>query len=339
MIIRRISTHDTFDWEQAEAGLPSGHLIHSKRFREHYFDDSQDYSSLWGAFDESTLVGILAIEEIGCTTGTSPLRLSVGTNFYSFRAGVGVPLYQHWLKQTGWTLTFGGSKDFHNFITNAPNAFRVDIPHFVANRWHDTDGSLGIRNIAKRVSNLIHPHSFSVSKRIRKHLQEHGWGTSTVTPVSRFHTPIQWNEPFSGLRQDAGIDYLNWRFGKAPDVYQLFEIRDNSKLRGNIVLSESPNRIIVAFSQASTSCDALYSSLCAIQEITSTSGSRKEIYLACCNRDLQQTLDRIGFSLATYKRPLVILGASETIKLPKELDGWHVDFDIGDNGFRYLFHH
>jgi hypothetical protein len=339
MIVRKITQNDSDSWSQIHNHLPADHLLHSRRFTDHYFNDAQANSSLWGAFHDSALAGIIGIEEIDCTTGESQLRLAVGTNFFSFRPGAGVILYQHWVKQTGWTLTFGGSQDFHNFITNAPNAFRVDIPHFVANRWYDTDNSLSIRNIAKRASNLIRPRNFSLAKRISNHLQEHGWSTPTATPVSQFQTPIQRNEPLSGLRQDVGIDYLNWRYGEAPGIYRLFEIRDNSRLLGNIVLSESTNRIIVAFSQASTSRDALYGSLRAVQEITTSEGSHKEVYLACCNRDLQQKLGQIGFSMATYKRPLVILGASEIIKLPAQLDSWHIDFDIGDNGFRYLFHH
>jgi len=339
MIVRKINQNDDDSWSQIRKNLPTAHLLHSQSFTNHYFDDNQTNSSLWGAFHDSTLAGIIGIEEIDFTTGEAQIRISAGTNFFSFRPGAGVILYQHWVKQTGWTLTFGGSKDFHNFITNAPNAFRVDIPHFVANRWHNTDDSLGIRNIAKRASNLIRPHSISVSKRICSYMQEHGWSTSTVMPVSRFQTPIQWDEPFSGLRHDAGIDYLNWRYGKAPNSYRLFEVRDNSKLLGNIVLSESSTRIIVAFSQASTSRDALYSSLRAIQEITNKPDSRKEVYLACCNHDFQQVLSQIGFSPTNYKRPLVILGASQTIKLPEQLDDWHIDFDIGDNGFRYLFRH
>jgi hypothetical protein len=44
----------------------------------------------------------------------------------------------------------------------------------------------------------------------------------------------------------------------------------------------------------------------------------------------------IGFCEASYRRPFVILGAESTPDLSTEIDDWHVDFDIGDNGVRYL---
>lgn len=339
MIVRRISVHDDVTWEELRGRLPDNHLLDVRRFSEHYFSDSQTNSSLWGAFHDSTLAGIIGLEEIDCTTGNLPIRLTVGTNFMSFRPGAGVILYQHWLKQTGWTLTFGGSQDFHKLAKNAANAFRVDIPHFVANRWYNTDRSFGVKNIAKRTRNLIRAGHFNVPKRIKSCLKRAGWQTTSVVQVKQFHDHVAWQEDFLGLRQDASIEYLNWRYGQAPGVYKLFEVRTNSKLLGNIVLSESTNRIVVAFSQAPTARDALFSSLRAIEDLTATAGPRKEVYLACCNSDLQQILTGIGFTEAAYRRPLVILGATETARLSKTLHDWHIDFDIGDNAFRYQFHH
>lgn len=318
--------------------LPPVHGLRYADFVDHYYGAS-DFCRLHLMLDDADrCIGCVGVEKMPFETPSGPVTVGFGSNYHAFESGAGGILFLHWVRQCGLGVNFGGSPDAHRIIDHQKwtRYAGIETMHLNAAYAQSPDDAFW-----KRTAKNLLAHSPLRTRIDRRSLaiQSETERRVEVIPETRATADLlDFESPFA-VRFAPDVDYFNWRYATNLSFarYHLLRIVADGDSSGYVVLSEQPNRVLVAHCDA-TSPEILSQGIIAsLGSVCRGRLSGTGVVATTSHPVLKQTLLDFGFRTRRNGRGLAIGGLGKQPPFPADTSNWLINEDWGDNGLRAPF--
>ena len=307
-----------------------------------YYYGTRAACKLYMYYSESgDVMGTLGRELVRFEYESREVKLRIASNWYALRIGVGGKLLIHSAQSNpdSVSLTFTGSRDtiailtrqkwifvpgVRGYFLNNPFSLRHDEP-----LWRKTVKSV-LRSVTRRrIASFAAqiPAHISAEMKVR---EEFSYGPDLLPVKSAFR-----------FRMAPDADYLNWRYSLTlPFIrYRLFRITRRDANSGYVILSDFPEKIIVAQCDGEDPTTLAYGVLLSILEAGRTDARPRTVFLACSHREMKNIFKDFGFRPQRGgDLPFAFRRQPPQMETALGTHDWLVNFDWGDNGVRAPFH-
>jgi hypothetical protein len=307
-----------------------------------YYYATRDACKLYLYYSESgEVLGTLGRELARFEYNSREVNLRIASNWYSLRIGIGGKLLIHSVQSNpdSVALTFTGSRDTIDILTRQKWIFMPGVRGYFLNNpfrlrpsepfWRKTVKSV-LRSVTRR-------KIASFAARIPAHIsaeiivrEEFSYGPDLLPVKSAFR-----------FRLAPDADYLNWRYNLSLSFmrYRLFRIRRRETTCGYVILSDFPEKIIVAQCDAEDASTLAYGVLLSILEAGRTDARPRTVFLACSHQEMKNIFVDFGFRPQRGgDMPFAFRRQPPQVETSLGTHDWLVNFDWGDNGVRAPFH-
>jgi hypothetical protein len=306
-----------------------------------YYYATRDACKLYLYYSDSgKVIGTLGRELARFEYDSRSLTLRIGSNWYSLQRGVGGELSQHSARSnpasTG--LMFSGSADTLAILHHHKWIFMPGIRGYFLNnpcslypgepRWRTTAKAVVRRVARRRIS--------SFAGRIPAHV------STEVTVREEFcYAPdlLPARSPFR-FRLAPDAEYLSWRYHLSlPFIrYRLFRILCRGAKSGYVILSDSPEKIIVAQCDGEDATALAYGILLSILEAGGKDEEPRTVFLACSHQKMKTIFEEFGLQEQRGgDLPFAFRTQPPQMETGLGTSDWLVNFDWADNGVRQPF--
>ncbi len=313
----------------SRAGVPS---LADRRFVDYYYASHPSCGLYLFNNDGGQLVGTIGIEQLRFEFENKDMVIGVPSNYHALQPGVGGYLFLQWMKTCPFGLEFGGSEDAHKVIRKQGWKYFAGIKTYVLNYDYPIyPGNKWPRRLAKRVLRRVQ----------RKRIAEYAANIPRDV-VSRIR--VREEKSYSGdllprgssfeFRLAPTLDYLAWRYNLAVSFvkYRLFRIIDGDRTSGYAILSDSPERIIVAQSDGDDPTVLAYGVLLSLLEVAREDTEPRTALLLSSNPQMQEIYRRLGFRCSDNDFLFAMGSLREHVNIPADTSRWLINYDWGDNG-------
>ncbi len=288
--------------------------------------------------DSGKIIGTLGRELAPFEYDSQELTLRIASNWYSLR-GVGLLLsrYSAQSNPDSTGLLFTGSQSSLTVLRQLNWIFVPGIRGYFLNkpyriypgesRWRSAAKSV-LRGVTrKQISSFASRIPSQVFAEIR--VREEGSYADDLLPA---------RSPFL-FRFAPSAEYLSWRYSLSlPFIrYRLFRVSANGAPVGYVILSDSPEGIIVAQCDGEDAAALAYGVLLSILEVGGEDREPRSVYLACCHSEMKKIFQQFGFREDGGDLPFAFRNPPPHVDLSLGTSRWLINFDWGDNGMRQPF--
>lgn len=286
--------------------------------------------------DRGAIAGTIGVDLMPFQAGARTIVAGFSSNFNALRPGAGAYLYMRWMRSCEIGLNFGGSADFHRLIRSQgwtyfawPKVYYLNAPFTVreADPWWARAAK---RTVAWWAQAPVASRARRLDEAMRARLtvcEEHGYDESLLPARS----------PFT-FRFAPGLDYLRWRYAlDLPFVrYRLFRVLERGRPAGYVVVQDG-DPVLVAQCDGEDPVTLAHGVLLALLRVCADDARPRGVRLAAAHPAMVGIYERFGFRLKRPARPFALGTVRRALDVPADPAGWHVGFDLGDNGLRPPF--
>ena len=328
------------DLSEMVSQVPGPMNLAHRPFVDYYYA-TREWSKLYLYYSDSNkVIGTLGRELVRFEYDSRELTIRIGSNWYSLQRGVGGELSQYSAQinpgSTG--LMFSGSQDTLAILRHHKWIFMSGIRGYFLNnryplysgeaRWRSVAKSLLRRVARKKLSSFAPCIPLQVSAEIT--VREEDSYTPDLLPS---------RSPFL-LRFAPSAEYLNWRYNLSlPFIhYRLFRVIVRGATAGYVILSDSPEKIIVAQCDGEEASALACGVLLGILEVGSKDEQPRPVFLTCSHPEMKSIFLAFGFrEQPGGDLPFAFRTHPGQVDLSLGTSNWLVNFDWGDNGLRQPF--
>jgi hypothetical protein len=320
--------------------VPGPMNLTHRPFVDYYYATRESCKLYLYYSDSGKIIGTLGRELVRFEYDSREFTLRIGSNWYSRQRGVGGELSQYSAQSnpdsTG--VMFSGSQDTLAILRHQDWIFMAGIRGYVLNNpFHLYPGESKWRSAAKwllrrmtrsRISSFARHIPSHISAKIR--VREEGSYTPDLLPS---RTPFR-------FRFAPTAEYLSWRYNLSlPFIrYRMFRVISCGATAGYVILSDSPEKIIISQCDGEDATALAYGVLLSILEAGRADQAPRTVFLACCHPEMERTFQEFGFrQQGSRDLPFAFRTRPPHVDLSRETSDWLVNFDWGDNGVRPPF--
>jgi hypothetical protein len=327
-----------WDVSAMAAQIPGPLNLAHRPFVDYYYATGE-WSKLYLCYsDEGKIIGTLGRELAPFEYDSQGLTLRIASNWYSLR-GVGLQLsrYSALSNPDSTGLLFTGSesslavlRQLNWIFVPGIRGYSLNRPYRIypgESRWRSAAKSV-LRGVTRRrVASFAARIPSWVFAEIRV-LEESSYG----------HDLLPARSPFL-FRFAPSAEYLSWRYNLSlPFIrYRLFRVSAGGATVGYVILSDSPERIVVAQCDGEDAAALAYGVLLSILEVGREDQEPRSVYLACCHSEMKKIFQQFGFREDGGDLPFAFRNPPPHVDLSLGTSRWLVNFDWGDNGMRQPF--
>jgi hypothetical protein len=320
--------------------FPGNRNLYHRPFVDYYYA-TREWSKLHLYYSDSgKLIGTLGRDLARFEYNSPELTLKIGSNWYSLQRGVGGELSQFsaqsYPNSTG--LMFGGSQDTLGILRHHKWIFMHGIRGYLLNnpfnpypgesRWRSAAKSFLRRVVRRRIS--------SFSSRVPSHV----FAEITVREEGSYAPELLPSRSPFLFRFAPTAEYLSWRYNLSlPFIrYRLFRVISRGATVGYVILSDSPEQIIVAQCDGEDAVALAYGVLLSILEVGREDQEPRSVFLVSCHSEMKKIFQKFGFwEQRRGDLPFAFRTRPPHVDLSLGTSNWLVNFDWGDNGVRPPF--
>ena len=320
--------------------FPGNRNLYHRPFVDYYYA-TREWSKLHLYYSDSgKLIGTLGRDLARFEYNSRELTLKIGSNWYSLQRGVGGELSQFsaqsYPNSTG--LMFGGSQDTLGILRHHKWIFMHGIRGYLLNnpfnpypgesRWRSAAKSFLRRMVRRRIS--------SFSSRVPSHV----FAEITVREEGSYAPELLPSRSPFLFRFAPTAEYLSWRYNLSlPFIrYRLFRVISRGATVGYVILSDSPEQIIVAQCDGEDAVALAYGVLLSILEVGREDQEPRSVFLVSCHSEMKKIFQKFGFwEQRRGDLPFAFRTRPPHVDLSLGTSNWLVNFDWGDNGVRPPF--
>jgi hypothetical protein len=329
------------DLREMVAKVPGVLNLAHQPFVDYYYG-TREFSRLFLYYSEDgKIIGTLGRELVRFESASQQCILRIASNWYSLRRGVGGELYEHSARSCpeGTGLMFSGSQDtlailhhrnwifmpgVHGYFLNNPR------PSYVGESWWKGAAKSALRHVEqKRIG--------SYANRIPRNI----CAAISVREENSYTADLLPNRTPFAFRLAPSIEYLSWRYNLSLSFirYRLFRILAHEITVGYVIVSDSPEKIIVAQCDGEDGAQLACGILLSILEVGREDTEVRPVFLTSSHPQMQQIFEDFGFHRASGKDlPFAFRTRPPNVDVTCGTANWLVNFDWGDNGMRAPFH-
>jgi hypothetical protein len=323
--------------QQLEGAINLAH----RPFVDYYYASHSQCKLYLFLSDHGTVLGTLGRELVRFEYRSEAITLRFGSNWYARIRGVGHQLStfsaqinpnstgvmfiaskaaMQRLRKRGWIFIQG----IKGYFLNGPCSL------YPGHSWWRRRANSMIRAVAgKKIS--------SYARRIPSNIIA---GMTVREEASYSQDLLPARSPFA-FRLAPTIEYLNWRYNLSLGFikYRLFRIFTRGSSVGYVILSESPDQIIVAQCDGEDGEALAYGILLSILEIARDDGSPRTVFLASCHRGMCHIFESFGFRPRPGKGdlPFAFRTPPPGFDPSPDTSNWLINYDWADNGLQPPF--
>jgi len=282
--------------------------------------------------DDDSVVGTIGVELLKFHYGGQEIVAGVGSNFHALRSGVGGYLFLQWVKACPFSLEFGGSEDAHKIISHQRWSYfkgiktfvlNYDYPAYPGNRWFHKGAKWALRNVRRKT---IPQYTSRIPREVLTNVAVHEEYNYTQDLLPR-------RSPFV-FRIAASIDFLAWRYNLTLSFvrYRLFRVLSGSDTLGYVVLSDFPDRIIVAHCDGDDPCALAYGALLSVLEVARLDRNPRMVLLNCSHTQMQLVYEQFGFRPERNDFLFALGSLRQKVDIPPDTSKWLINYDWCDHG-------
>lgn len=311
------------------AGVPS---LAERRFVDHYYGSRESCCLHLFMNDGGELVGTMGVEQMHFRFGEKEMMIGIPSNYHALQPGAGGYLYLQWMKKCPFGLEFGGSEDAHEIIRKQSWKYfagiksyilNYDYPLYAGNKWPHRLAKRVLRGVRRK---KIAEYASNISSPVRSRISVHEEKSYTEDLLPR-------NSSFE-FRLSPTLDYLQWRYNLALSFvhYRLFRITEGGRTSGYAILSDHPDKVIVAQCDGDDPVVLGYGVLLSLLEVARDDVGPRTVLLLCSNPQMQMIYGRFGFGVIKGDFLFAMGSLREQIDIPDNTSRWLINYDWGDNG-------
>jgi hypothetical protein len=315
--------------QNAVRRIPGVFNLRYRPFVDYYYT-ANPWCKLYLAMENGDVLATLGFERMGFEYGSKHLTVGFGTNFYSFRAGVGAVLFRQWLRSCDAGLEYGGSDDAHRLIRSQKWVYYSGVrQHFLNHPRTVYLADAFWRRAAKRVLRWWQ------WKPIPRYAARLPGQLAVSVREERDYAPdlLPARSPF-GFRFAPAVDYLAWRYNtRLPFArYRLFRIVAGSVTIGYVIIQDSPAELIVAQCDGEDAEMLAYGVMLSILEAAKHDRTARTATLVCCHPGMRSIYRRTGFIPERADVPFALGPPQALVEVSHDTSSWNINFGWGDNG-------
>lgn len=299
-----------------------------------YYYASSDWCRLFMILaDDGSAIATIGLEKMPFEYDNQKIFIGFGSNFHSFRSGLGTYLFLHWQRFCPAGLVYGGSEDTHKIIRRQNWSFFTGVRNYELNKKYlPHPGQPKWRVAAKWV--LRHAgRQKRISEYASRILAKVAAKLSVREERSFTHDLLPPRSPFR-FRFAPLPDYLNWRYNPALSFvrYRIFRVLNEEKTVGYVILNESPEKILVAQCDGEDAETLAYGALLSILHVGCKDTKPRVVSLVSCHPGMQKIYERFGFRKSGTDCPFALGPLGVNLRIHPDTSNWLVNLDWGDNG-------
>jgi len=331
---------DMFERLQAavSAVAPDSPLCH-RVFVDNYYAGNPWCVLYVNVEKDGSISGTVGVERMPFECKGRGLTFGFGSNFMSFKSGVGGLLLLRWMRECPYSIVFGGSPDVHKIIRSRGWTYFSGVRIMLLNREYpllagDPFWKRWIKRALAAHRKLRPMHR----DRLRRRILRSERATLSVREEQAYASDSMPNASPFLVRFTPSAEYLAWRYGtKLPHArYRVFRILDGERPCGYVVLHERERRITVAHCDGDDPESLARGVLLSLCELQADRSRKPEILLASSHPAMQEVYRAVGFRPAREERQLAIGALKGDVAFPASSE-WLVNFGWGDNALRPPF--
>jgi hypothetical protein len=328
------------DVSEMVSRVPGPMNLAHRPFVDYYYATGK-WSKLYLYYSDSgKVIACLGRELARFEYDSRELMIRIASNWYSLQRGVGGELYQYAAQSNPDSigLMCTGSQDTLAILRHHKWIFMPGIRGYFLNnryplysgetRWQSAAKSFLRRVAGRRISRFAPRIPSQVSAEIT--VCEEDSYTSDLLPS---------RSPFL-FRFAPTAEYLNWRYNLSlPFIrYRLFRVIARGATAGYVILSDSPEKIIVAQCDGEDVSALAYGVLLSILEVGRKDTQPRTVFLSCSHSEMKNIFQTFGFrEQRGGDLPFAFRTHPPQVDLSLGTSNWLVNFDWGDNGVRQPF--
>jgi hypothetical protein len=306
-----------------------------------YYYATREWSKLYLYYSNSRkVVGTLGRELARFEYNSREFTIRIASNWYSLQRGVGGELYQFSAQSNADStgLMFGGSQDTLSILRHHKWNFMPGIRgYFLNNPCNLYPGEPWWRSAAKSfLRRVVQRRISSFAPRIPSHV----FAEITVREEGSYAPDLLPSRSPFLFRFAPTAEYLSWRYNLSlPFIrYRLFRVISRGATVGYVILSDSPEEIIVAQCDGEDAAALAYGVLLSILEVGREDQEPRAVFLVSCHSEMKKIYQEFGFwEQRRGDLPFAFRTRPPQVDLPLGTSGWLVNFGWGDNGVRPPF--
>jgi len=328
------------DVSELASQVPGPMNLAHRPFVDYYYA-SQERCRLYLYYSETgKIIGTLGRELAPFLLGSRDLTVRIATNWYSLQRGIGGELYQYSAQANPNSvgLMFSGSQTTLSILRHHNWIFISGIRGYFLNyTCHDSPADAWWRRASKSILRRVVRRKIpAFASRLPPRavseiaVREEGEYSADLLPS---------RSPFL-FRLAAGASYLGWRYNLSLSFvrYRLFRILVRGKSAGYVILSDWPQKIVVAHCDAEDPVALAYGTLLSILEAGREDTGPRMVYLTCSHLEMCKIFRKFGFWREPGgSLPFAFRTPPPGLDLAADTSQWLVNFDWGDNGVRPPF--
>ena len=274
---------------------------------------------------------MIGIENLDFHTQNGQLNLCFGTSYFASDSLSAFALFKFWREQADFTLTYGGSPDFHRFAEAWGYCHAFPVTQLQLNKGVGFESS-SWRRVLKRIACFLKP-KVKLAKKL-KNLQQPEVKARLAESAVGTSQHSGWDFSLTANRE-----YLQWRYPieSKEIVYKWYSISSEGLNCGFVILGSVPQKVFVALVDtreeiAAAAIAASFIQFCQESKIS------KELFLTTASKLVTRDLASMGFTINKHKRQMILCGSKKSPPPEKLWDtAGNACFDLGDNGLRLFF--
>jgi len=328
------------DVSEMVSQIPGPMNLAHRPFVDYYYATRESCKLYLYYSDSGKVIGALGRELVRFEYNSREVTLRIGSNWYSLQPGVGGKLSQHSLQSNpgSTALMFSWSKDTLAILHHRKWIFMPGIRgYFLNNPYNVYAGEARWRTTAKAVARRVARRRISS---FAGHIPAHVSAEVTVREEFSFETDLLPKRSPFRFRMAPDAEYLSWRYNLALPFlrYRLFRILCRGAKTGYVILSDSPEKIIVAQCDGEDARALAYGILLSILEVGAKDEEPRTVFLAVSHQEMRTIFDEFGFREQRGEDlPFAFRTQPPQVETGLGTSDWLVNFDWGDNGLRPPF--
>jgi hypothetical protein len=290
--------------------------------------------------DAGKVIGTMGRELARFLHNGREMTIRIASNWYSLQRGVGGELYQHTAEANPNSvgLMFSGSQDTLTILRHHNWFFMPGVHGYFLNNpvsiypndsWWRSAVKGAIRRMTRR---KISAFASRIPTRVNVGI--------TVREEKEYTDDLLPSQSAFTFRLAPTAEYLNWRYNLSlPFVrYRLFRIVARGKSAGYAILSDSPDKILVAQCDAEDVDSLANGILLSILEVGRDDREPRTVFLTSSNPGMVKIFRKFGFwRQRGPDLPFAFRTRPPEFDLNVDTSQWLINFDWGDNGMRPPF--
>ena len=325
--------------KQAIASLSPENALHHRPFVDYYYTNNPWCRLYLFVQDDDFISGIVGIEKMRFVTRSGEMITGFGSNYYSFKHGIGGILFMKWMQECPYSLVFGGSPDTHAIVQRMKWTYFTGVKIYLINRRvsHVKQDKF-IKKAAKKIYGKVSPHFYRNIEELKSNIPAIDKDLCVTEEKDYSEDMLPEASPFS-FRFAPTVDHLRWRYhtGLSFIRYRLYRILSSNKTLGYVILNDSPEQVMVSHCDGLDPRTLAQGALLSLVDCCRDDTRPRQVLLSSSHPDMQKIFEAFGFRSLSKDRPLALGSLKHKIDLSPDTSGWLVNFDWGDNGLRTPF--